>query len=149
MVRIQKTCEACAIAAASRGREDPPGSGVFFPDHTFGNITKLNTAEGFYDLIKLAADIAGGLVVTMPSERDLANAETGPYIERFLAGAAGTAASRMRVTKFLQNWVAGLHGPGTWHGAGPPQTQRMSVFTAAEWGEMRELASRLAGLRKY
>ena len=37
----------------------------------------------------------------------------------------------MKIAKFLQHWTAGLHGPGTWHGAGAPQTQRF-MFTVLD-----------------
>ena len=64
MVRFSETSHACAIAAAMRGREEPKGSGVFLPDDLFGNAAKLNIAHGFWEIIKNAGDIGGGLVVT-------------------------------------------------------------------------------------
>ena len=66
MVRFSQTSHACAIAAAMRGREEPEGSGVFLADDLFGNAAKLNIASGFWDIMKYAGDIGGGLVVTMP-----------------------------------------------------------------------------------
>ena len=66
MVRLSETSHACAIAAAMRGREEPKGSGVYLPDDLFGNAAKLNIAHGFWEIIKNAGDIGGGLVVTMP-----------------------------------------------------------------------------------
>ncbi len=66
MVRFSETSHACAIAAAMRGREEPKGSGVFLPDDLFGNAAKLNIAHGFWEIMKNAGDIGGGLIVTMP-----------------------------------------------------------------------------------
>jgi len=33
----------------------------------------------------------------------------------------------MKVTKLLQNWTAGQHGVGTWHGAGPGMAQKVML----------------------
>jgi 4-hydroxybutyryl-CoA dehydratase/vinylacetyl-CoA-Delta-isomerase len=53
---------------------------------------------------------------------------------------------RMRMVKFIQNWTAGLHGVGTWHGAGSPQAQRMAIWAEANLPEKKRMAQRLAGL---
>ncbi len=38
-----------------------------------------------YEIARLAQDIAGGLLVTLPSEKDFDHPETGPYLEKYLA----------------------------------------------------------------
>ena len=86
MVRLSETSHACAIAAAMRGREEPKGSGVFLPDDLFGNAAKLNIAHGFWEIIKNAGDIGGGLVVTMPRLKDLEDPEVGPMLKKVLRG---------------------------------------------------------------
>lgn len=145
MIRIRETVYACAVAAALRGREEVPGSGFYFPDDMFGNIAKLNVAHGFWDLMELAGDIGGGMAVTMPSEKELKNPETRGYIRKYLK-AKVPAEQRMRITKFLQNWTAGLHGVGTWHGAGSTVTQRIAIGRLADLQAKKRMAQRLAGL---
>jgi Aromatic ring hydroxylase len=146
MVRISETSHACAIAAAVRGQEEPVGSGVYMPDDLFGNVAKLNIAHGFWEIMKMAGDIAGGGVVTMPSERDLQNPEIGPYIQKYFKSVA-TAEQRLRVIKFLQNWVAGLHGAGTWHGAGSPQAQRVALQVLTDWEAKKQLVKDIAHIK--
>lgn len=146
MVRISETSHACAIAAAAKGVEEPAGSGVWMPDDLFGNVAKLNIAHGFWEIMKMAGDIAGGAVVTMPSERDLENPEIGPYIKKYFKSAA-PAEQRLRIIKFIQNWVAGLHGAGTWHGAGSPQAQRVAIQFLTDWDAKKTLAKNLAHLK--
>lgn len=145
MVRLSETAHACAIAAAAQGKEEPPGSGVYMPDDLFGNVAKITTAHGFWQIMALAADVAGGLVVTMPSFKDLRNPQTRGYLEKYLK-AAVPAEKRMKITKVLQNWTAGLHGPGTWHGAGSTQAQMISLYRAANLEEKKRLAKRIAGI---
>ena len=91
MVRLSETSHACAIAAAVKGREEPEGSGVFMPDDLFGNVAKLNIAHGFWEIMKIAGDIGGGLVVTMPRLKDLEHPEVGPLLEKFFQSAAPAA----------------------------------------------------------
>ena len=145
MVRHSEAAHACTIAAAVKGCEDPPGSGVFTPDDMFGNVAKITTAYGFWQIMALAGDIAGGLVVTAPSLKDLKNEETRPYLEKYLAAAA-PAEKRLRISKVLQNWTAGLHGPGTWHGAGSPQAQKIALYRSANLEEKKDIAREIAGL---
>lgn len=145
MVRISEASHACAIAAAVKGKEEPPGSGVYMPDDLFGNVAKISTAHGFWQIMALAGDIAGGLVVTLPSFKELKNPATKGYVEKYLK-ASVPAEKRMRITKVLQNWTAGLHGPGTWHGAGSTQAQMISLHRAANLEEKKRIARKIAGI---
>lgn len=145
MIHLAEAAHACAIAAAIKGKEEPPGSGVYTPDDLFGNVAKLTTAHGFWEIMALAGDIAGGLVVTMPSFKELQNPATKDYVIKYLQAAA-PAEKRMRIIKVLQNWTAGLHGPGTWHGAGSPQAQMISLYRAANLEEKKRVAKRIAGI---
>ena len=147
MVRFSETSHACAIAAAMRGREEPKGSGVFLPDDLFGNAAKLNIAHGFWEIIKNAGDIGGGLVVTMPRLKDLEDPEVGPMLKKAFAAAA-PADKRLKVAKFLQHWSAGLHGTGTWHGAGAPQTQRFMISVLTDFDAKKKMAKKLMGMKE-
>jgi len=143
MIQLSDTSLACAIAAAHRGKEEPVGSGVFMPDEAMSNLAKLNTNDAFWELIALAGDISGGIAVTMPSEMDLENPETGEYVSKYL-GSAAPAKKRMRIVKFLQNWVAGLHGVGTYQGAGPSQNQMLILYRITDLEEKKRMAEELA-----
>jgi 4-hydroxybutyryl-CoA dehydratase/vinylacetyl-CoA-Delta-isomerase len=143
MVHLSTTSLACAIAAAHRGGEEPTGSGVFMPDEAISNVAKLNTNDGFWKVLALAGDIAGGIAVTMPSERELENPEIGEYVAKFLKSSA-SAKKRMRMVKFLQNWVAGLHGVGTYQGAGPNQNQMLVLYRITDLEEKKKMADELA-----
>ncbi|MBW1682223.1 MAG: aromatic ring hydroxylase, partial [Deltaproteobacteria bacterium] len=70
MVVLRETCRACGLAAAQKGAEEPVGSGVFLPDETMGNVSKLNVCNAFWRVMALAGDIGGGLIVTMPSLKE-------------------------------------------------------------------------------
>jgi 4-hydroxybutyryl-CoA dehydratase/vinylacetyl-CoA-Delta-isomerase len=144
MVTLLETVRACSKVAAIEGREVVPGSGIYFPDDLLGNVAKLNVANAFWRIMALAGDIGGGLIVTMPSLKDLKNPETREYVEKYLGFGSETPAEEiMKVTKLLQNWTAGLHGVGTWHGAGPMQAQKIMVQRLADFEEMKRLAKEM------
>ena len=146
MVALREISSACAIAAAFTGAEEPAGSGIWLPNEIFGNAAKFNTAHAFWEIMKLAGDIAGGASVTIPHEKDLENPETKAYIEKYLKSKAA-AAPRLRMLRFLQNWIAGLHGPGTWHGAGSIEAQMITINRDTDWESKKQMAQELAGLK--
>jgi 4-hydroxybutyryl-CoA dehydratase/vinylacetyl-CoA-Delta-isomerase len=147
MIRDSKQAHACAIAAAVKGFEEPPGSGVWMPDDLFGNVAKLTIAPGFWEIMSFAGDIGGGFITTMPSFEDLRNPATKGYLEKYLKVKV-PAEKRMRITKVLQNWAAGLHGAGTWHGAGSVQAQMISLMRVADIDEKKKIAMEVAGIEE-
>ncbi len=143
MVVLRETSRACGLEAARRGIEEPPGSGVYLPDELMGNVAKLNVCNAFWRVMALAGDIGGGLTVTMPSLKELKNPEVKSYVEEFYSfGSDEPTENILKVTKLLQNWTAGLHGVGTWHGAGPVQTQKIMLQRAISYEREKDLARR-------
>ncbi len=145
IIVANETTYASAVVAARKGSEFPPGSGVFFSDERFAYLSKLNANEGFYEVMKAAADIAGGLVVTMPSEKELKNPETRPMLLKYLKGRADIPTEeRMRMFKFLNHWVASPHAAQAWIGGGAPYHLRMSLYEGTDLEEKKNLARALA-----
>jgi len=128
MVVLRETGRACGLASAQKGAEEPEGSGVFLPDELMGNVSKLNICNAFWRVMALAGDIGGGLIVTMPSLKELKNPEVKDYVEEFFSfGSDEPTENILKVHKLLQNWTAGQHGVGTWHGAGPVMAQKIML----------------------
>jgi 4-hydroxybutyryl-CoA dehydratase/vinylacetyl-CoA-Delta-isomerase len=83
-------------------------------------------------MARLATDVAGGLLGTLPSSRDFNNPETGPYIKKYLAANDDYAViDRIKVLRFIENLVAGAGSVAylieSMHGAGPPAAQRIMI----------------------
>ncbi len=149
MVVLRETGRACGLAAARLGSEEPPGSGVFLPDDLMGNVSKLNICNAFWRTMALAGDIGGGLVVTMPSLKELKNPETRDYVEEFFSfGSEEPTKNILKVHKLLQNWTAGLHGVGTWHGAGPVMAQKIMIQRIANFDHEKELVKNTLNLEE-
>lgn len=148
MVVLRETCRACGLVSAYRGSEEPPGSGVFLPDELMGNVAKLNVANAFWRVMALAGDIGGGLIVTLPSLKELKNPEVKKYVEEFYSfGSEEPTENILKVHKLLQNWTAGLHGVGTWHGAGPIMAQKIMLQRVINYDHEKELVKQVLKLR--
>lgn len=149
MVVLRETGRACGLASANLGREEPEGSGVYLPDELMGNVSKLNICQAFWRVMALAGDIGGGLIVTLPSLKDLKNPETKHYVEEFLGfGSEVPTEHILKVTKFLQHWTAGQHGVGTWHGAGPPMAQKIMIQRVVDYEYEKNLVKKALGILK-
>jgi len=148
MVVLRETARACGMAAAYKGSEEPVGSGVFLPDEMMGNVSKLNVCNAFWRVMALAGDIGGGLIVTLPSLKELKNPDVKDYVEEFYSfGSDEPTENIMKVHKLLQNWTAGLHGVGTWHGAGPVMAQKIMLQRVIDYTHEKELVKRTLNLK--
>jgi 4-hydroxybutyryl-CoA dehydratase/vinylacetyl-CoA-Delta-isomerase len=135
MIHLNETMYACGIACSAQGHQTPAGNWEI--DMLLANVCKLNVTRFPYELARLATDIAGGLLGTMPSAKDLEDPEAGPYIMKYLAAAEGiNVVDRMKVLRLIENLVAGAGSVAylieSMHGAGPPMAQRIMIGRQAD-----------------
>jgi len=108
-------------------------NGIAFPNPLLCNVGKYLFANNYHMAMKLLQEIAGGLVVTAPTEADCKNPATKEFIERYLGGRKGVdATTRIKVMKLIRDiGASGFAGEwyvGTLHGEGSIQAQRISIF---------------------
>ena len=99
-----------------------------------------------------AQDLAGGLMVTQPSEADYRNPELKPYIEKYLKGVASVPTEdRMRLLRLIENMTMGTAAvgylPESMHGAGSPQAQRIMIARQSNLEMKKELAKKIARIK--
>ena len=104
-----------------------------------------------YELARLAQDVAGGILVTLPSEAEFRSAETGPLLEKYLKGKSGIEVeNRMRILRLIENMTMGRNAVGylteSVHGAGSPQAQRIQIGRMMQLEYKKRLAKVLAGI---
>ena len=92
MTHLNETIYSSCMAGAHQSK--PLASGAYLNDEMLSNVAKHNVTRFPFEIARLAQDIAGGLVVTMPSEKDLQNNEIGPLIRKFLQGRDGVEVDR-------------------------------------------------------
>lgn len=149
MVVLRETGRACGLAAANKGMEEPVGSGVFLPDELMGNVAKLNICNAFWRTMALAGDIGGGLIVTLPSLKELKNPDVKDYVNEFYSfGSNEPTENILKVHKLLQNWTAGQHGVATWHGAGPVMAQKIMLQRVVNFDHEKNLVKKTLNLKE-
>ncbi len=149
MVHLNETLYCSGIACSSQGT--PTASGTYLIDLLLANVCKLNVTRYPYEITRLAEDIAGGLMVTMPSEKDFKHKELGPYIEKYLKGVDDVPTeNRMRMLRLIENLTLGTAAVGyrteSMHGAGSPQAQRVMIRRQANLDHKKSLARTIAGI---
>lgn len=149
MTHLNETLYSCGIACSCQGH--PTSSGTYLIDMLLANVCKQNVTRFPYEIARLAEDIAGGLMVTMPSEKDFRNPEIGHYIEKYLRGIYEIPTEdRMRILRLVENLTLGTAAVGyrteSMHGAGSPQAQRIMISRQSNIEHKKKLAKDIAGI---
>ena len=147
MTHLNETLYACGIACSAEGH--PTESGNYMIDLLLANVCKQNVTRFPYEIVRLAEDIAGGLMVTAPSEADFRDPKLGPVIEKYLKGVDGVSTeNRLRILRLIENLALGTAAVGyrteSMHGAGSPQAQRIMIARQGNLEHKKALAKALA-----
>lgn len=147
MNHLNETLYACGIACSAEGQKTAAGN--YQIDMLLANVCKQNVTRMPYEIARLAEDVAGGLMVTMPSEKDLKSEITGPCVRKYLRGAAGISTeNRMRLLRLIENLTLGTAAVGyrteSMHGAGSPQAQRIMIARQCDMESKKKLAKVIA-----
>jgi len=147
MTHLNETLYCCGIACSAEGT--PTESGNYIIDLLLANVCKQNVTRFPYEIARLAEDIAGGLMVTAPSEKDLNDPVIGGYVEKYLKGVEGVSTeNRLRILRLIENLTLGTAAVGyrteSLHGAGSPQAQRIMISRQGNIGRKKALAKAIA-----
>ncbi len=158
MTHLNETLYSCGIACSCEGCKTKAGN--YQIDLLLANVCKQNITRFPYEIVRLAEDIAGGLMVTMPSQKDFTsdtvvgkNGETVADIcNKYFAGRSDVSTEdRMRVLRFLENVCLGSAAVGyrteSMHGAGSPQAQRIMIARQGNIEQKKEFAKIIAGIK--
>jgi len=142
MVHLNETLYSCGIACSSLGFQREAGN--FEMDMLLANVCKLNVTRFPYEIGRLAEDLAGGLICTMPSEADFKSEEIGHLLKKYLNTCEESCAEdRYKVLRFIENLTMGVasvsYRTESMHGAGSPQAQRIMISRQADLENKKEL----------
>ena len=149
MNHLNETLYCGCIACASEGYREP--SATYCVNILLANVHKHNVTRFPYEIARLAQDIAGGLMVTMPSEKDFKSPETGKCLEKYFKGKADVPTeNRMRILRLIENLTLGTAATNylteSMHGAGSPQAQRVMISRRINLKEKQRAAKKLCGI---
>ena len=158
MTHLNETLYSCGIACSCEGC--PTRAGNYQIDLLLANVCKQNVTRFPYEIVRLAEDIAGGLMVTMPSQKDFESdlpvgreGETiGEICKKYFATKDGVSTEdRQRILRFLENMCLGAAAVGyrteSMHGAGSPQAQRIMIARQGDIQGKKKLAKNIAGIK--
>ena len=151
MAHLNETLYCCGIACSAEGH--PTDCGNYLIDLLLANVCKQNITRFPYEIVRLAEDIAGGLMVTAPSEADLRDPKLGPVIDKYLRGVNEVSTeNRLRMLRLIENLCLGAAAVGyrteSMHGAGSPQAQRIMIARQGNLAHKKELAKALAHIKE-
>jgi len=149
MTHLNETIYSTGIASSYQSYATD--SGCYINDDMLANVCKHHVTKMPYEIGRLAQDLAGGLMVTMPSEKDYNNPETRDLIRKYLKTKSDLdPEKRMRILRLLENMTMGRNAVGylteSMHGAGSPQAQRIQIARQMQLEYKKRLAKVLAGI---
>ena len=151
MTHLNETLYSCGIACSAEGRKTE--SGNYIIDLLLANVCKQNITRLPYEIVRLSEDIAGGLMVTAPSEKDFRDSKLGPYIDKYLRGVASVSTeNRLKILRLIENICLGTAAVGyrteSMHGAGSPQAQRIMIARQGNIEQKKNLAKAIAKIQE-
>ena len=146
MIHLAETMYCCSLACSYEGVKEEAGS--YYVNTLLANEVKLNCTRIIYDMPKLAYEIAGGFIATLPHEWDLNNPETGKWIEKFFVGNEEyTARDRIKIARLLENMSGGTALAESMHGAGSPQAMKVMILRESNVEQKEQFAMDLAHVK--
>lgn len=149
MAHLNETIYGAGLASSHESK--PTAAGNWQCDEMLANVCKQNVTRFPYELARLAQDLAGGLLATLPSDAEFDSEATGPILRKYLAARAGVSVDdRRRILRLIENLTLGRNAVGylteSMHGAGSPQAQRVQIQRLLDLEGKKALARRLAGV---
>ena len=151
MNKLNETIYATGIASSLQGKETK--SGNFINDDLLANVCKQHVTKERYEIGRLAQDLAGGLVASMPSGIDIHESDMSPNLKKYLKGKEDiNTEDRVKMLRLIENMTLGRNAVAylteSMHGAGSPQAQRIQISRKVDIEEKKNFAKKLSGIIK-
>ncbi len=147
MMKVTEAIYGCSVAASVESTETP--SGIYTVDPVLSNTSKLYEGKEMAEVIRLMIEIAGGMTTDLPSDKDFANPDIGPMLTKYLKGVDEvTTEDRVRIFRLIEKLAFESRDiVSNIHGAGSPETHRMTILRNSNMEAKKKLAQKLAGIK--
>ena len=151
MNKLNETIYASGIASSLQGNITK--SGNFINDDLLANVCKQHVTKETFEIGRLAQDLAGGLVGSMPSGIDFNEGEMSDDLKKYLKGKEDiNAEDRVKILRLIENMTLGRNAVAylteSLHGAGSPQAQRVQIRRRVDLEEKKDFAKKLSGVKE-
>jgi 4-hydroxybutyryl-CoA dehydratase/vinylacetyl-CoA-Delta-isomerase len=148
LIKIVEGIFACGIAASVYGLCDPAGN--IEPEPVYSNIGKLLLATQIYDMHRIAHEVSGGMIVSLPGPDEDHNPATAASIADTLRGHPDVPyAHRAKLARFVEDLTisstAGWYSTISLHGGGSPEAMKLEIFRNYPIQDKVALVDRLLG----
>jgi 4-hydroxybutyryl-CoA dehydratase/vinylacetyl-CoA-Delta-isomerase len=145
MIHLSETLYSSSIACSAEGWPTP--SGAYMVDTMLANVCKQNVTRFHFEIARLAIDLAGGFLATLPSQYDLESEEVGHLVKKYFSGVEGVPPEhRIKIARLIEAMTGGTALVESMHGAGSPQAQRIMILREGDLENKMRLAKALLGI---
>ena len=145
MIHLCETLYSSSIACSAEGWPTP--SGAYMVDTMLANVCKQNVTRFHFEVARLAVDLAGGFLATLPSQYDLESEDVGHLVKKYFSGVEGIPTEhRMKISRLIEAMTGGTALVESMHGAGSPQAQRIMILREGNLDKKIKLAKALLGI---
>jgi len=145
MIHLCETLYSSSIACSAEGWPTP--SGAYMVDTMLANVCKQNITRYHFEVARLALDLAGGFIATLPSEYDLESEDVGHLVRKYFSGVEGIPVDhRIKIGRLIEAMTGGTALVESMHGAGSPQAQRIMILREGNLAKKVKLAKALVGI---
>jgi len=145
MIHLCETLYSSSIACSAEGWPTP--SGAYMVDTMLANVCKQNVTRLHFEVARLAVDLAGGFIATLPSQYDLESEDVGHLVKKYFSGVEGIPyEDRIKIARLIEAMTGGTALVESMHGAGSPQAQRIMIFREGNLEKKIKLAKALVGI---
>jgi len=145
MIHLCETLYSSSIACSAEGW--PTASGAYMVDTMLANVCKQNVTRFHFEIARLAVDLAGGFIATLPSQYDLESEDVGHLVKKYFTGVKGIPwKDRIKIARLIEAMTGGTALVESMHGAGSPQAQRVMIFREGDLDKKIKLAKALVGI---
>jgi 4-hydroxybutyryl-CoA dehydratase/vinylacetyl-CoA-Delta-isomerase len=148
MLKVTEAIYGCSIAASVESIKTP--SGIYSVDPVLSNTSKLYEGKELAEVIRMMIEIAGGMTTDLPSDKDFENPEIGPMLKKYLKGVDGVdTMDRVKMFRFIEKLAFESRDiVSNIHGAGSPETHRMTILRNYDLNAAKQMAKKLAGIKE-
>jgi 4-hydroxybutyryl-CoA dehydratase/vinylacetyl-CoA-Delta-isomerase len=149
MNKLNETIYATGIASSLQGNITK--SGNFINDDLLANVCKQHVTKETFEIGRIAQDLAGGLVGSMPSGIDFNEGAMSEDLKKYLKGKKDiNSEDRVKILRLIENMTLGRNAVAylteSLHGAGSPQAQRVQIRRGVDMEKKKDFAKKLSGV---
>jgi 4-hydroxybutyryl-CoA dehydratase/vinylacetyl-CoA-Delta-isomerase len=145
MTHLAETLYSSSIACSAEGWPTP--SGAYMVNTMLANVCKHNVTRFHFEVARLALDLAGGFIATLPSQYDLESEDIGHLVRKYFSGVNGIPTEeRIKIARLIEAMTGGTALVESMHGAGSPQAQRVMIYREGDLEKKIKLAKALLGI---